>query len=468
MPKQRANKPRLSLRKNIITAALLLIAAASSCGAAMVVLREATGLGMAGIAVYIAALYALFALALTIRQRDVASNPRSMAMIAILLMSMPWLQIVCNMLDIHITPMAIAAMLTAMLINERAGVSAALLLAGVSGVFAVENGALGMAAYVMCVANAVTGITAIYALRKFTTRGSAIAAGGIGGLVGGVCTLALYFSQGAPVGDAMMAAGCVLFSALFSALLVVGSLSVWESVFDVATNARLNELLNSNNPLLKQLMYEAPGTYQHSMNVAALAEGAAERIGANALLARTAACYHDVGKLRRPLYFMENQHGENIHDTLPPAESAAIIIAHQRDGAALLAKHKLPSAVIRIASEHHGSSLMTYFYHKAAQTGAEVNAKSFCYTGANPTTAESAIVMLADCCEAAVRSLGECTREARETMVNKVVWSKFTGEERLLSGVPLTFSQVSDIERSFNRTFDGLMHDRIEYPEAAK
>ena len=294
-----------------------------------------------------------------------------------------------------------------------------------------------------------------------------IAAAAVGSGAGAVAVAIVYLIRGEAARAVLTACGCVLFSGLFAGLLVTGSLTIWEQLFDIATTARLNELLNTNNPLLKQLMYDAPGTYQHCMNVAALAEGAAEKIGANQLLARVGAAYHDVGKLRRPQYFKENQQGENIHDTLSPQESASIIISHQKDGATILAKNKLPGDVIRIAAEHHGNSLMTYFYYKAAEQG-EANPKNFRYPGNRPGTKEGAIVMLADCCEAAVRSLGECTTEARENMVHKVIWSKLTDGENMLSEAPLTIADISDIERSFLRTFGGLMHDRIEYPEEKK
>jgi putative nucleotidyltransferase with HDIG domain len=207
------------------------------------------------------------------------------------------------------------------------------------------------------------------------------------------------------------------------------------------------------------------------MNVAILAESAAGRVRADPLLARVGGLYHDVGKLRRPLYFMENQSGEKIHDSLPPEESAAIILAHQKDGVTLLNKHKLPGAVIKIAGEHHANSLMSYFYHKAQKQapGATIDPKKYRYPGARPNTKEGAIVLLADCCEAAVRSLGECSKEQREQMVHKVIWSKLSdGGENLLANAPLTFLEISEIERSFLRAFSGIMHDRIEYPEEAR
>ena len=241
-------------------------------------------------------------------------------------------------------------------------------------------------------------------------------------------------------------------------------------MFDVPTAARLSELSNANHPLLRQLMTEAPGTYHHSVMVAAMAEGAAQRVGADPALARVGAYFHDVGKLRRPLYFKENQRqGENIHDTLPPAESAAAIIAHQKDGVVLLNKYKLPSAVIQIAYEHHGNSLMTYFYHKAVQEqdGKSISQKPFRYPGARPTTKESALVMLADSCEAAVRSLPQdASRETVEEMVHKVITGKL--EDGQLSQTPLTLLELTEIERSFLKTLSGIRHERIEYPDMKK
>ena len=261
--------------------------------------------------------------------------------------------------------------------------------------------------------------------------------------------------------------GWTMGSSMLSTLLVVGSLSIWETVFDVATPARLSELSNTNHPLLKQLMVEAPGTYQHSVMVAALAEAAAERVGADPLLARVGALFHDVGKLRRPLYFKENQkNGENIHDKLPPLESAQTIIAHQKDGVTLLMRYKMPSAVIRIAAEHHGNSLMTYFFYKAKQAeGDKVQMKSFRYSGNRPSTKESAIVMLADSCEAAVRSLGDTSRDKAEEMVHKVIYGKMTDSDNMMTNAPLTLAEFTEIEKSFLKTFGGIMHDRIEYPD---
>ena len=424
-----------------------------------------------GLALYVLLIYALFAADLYFCQRTVYQDFKKALILALLLIAMPPLALLCNMVDIHISPMPLAVMLAAILVGERAGLSISVLLSLIAAMLASQPGdAFGFGAAAVLLFTLTAGIGATFALRRVQTRGAIIASAAVGGSLGALCLVAVYLAHNAAISTLLSSAAWALVSTVLSGLLVVGSLSIWENLFDIATPARLNELLTTSHPLLRQLMYEAPGTYQHSMNVAALAESAAERVAADPLLARVGAYYHDVGKLRRPLYFMENQQGENIHDTLPPEESAAIILSHQKDGATILAKNKMPGAVIRIAAEHHGNSLMAYFYHKAMQAGGEpVDPKKFRYPGSRPATKEGAIVMLADCCEAAVRSLGECTKEAREEMVHKVIWSKLAeGSESLLSNAPLTFHELCEIEKSFLRTFSGIMHDRIEYPEEKK
>lgn len=459
----------------LLSLMLLVLTMVLSCLAALLFITKGGGAiagenaiaAEIGTAAYVVVFFVLFGGYMAFQQEKVFSDPKSMTITALLIAIMPWLQMVCNMLNLHVTPMLFAVMLTAELVDYRVGMGVAVLLAAESALFAVEEGLFTTPAIVMCAANAASGIGAVFALQKTANRSGMIAAAVVGGLAGALAAAAIYLVLGQSVRMVLTASGCVLFSGMFAGLLVTGSLTIWEHLFDVATTARLNELLNTNNPLLKQLMYDAPGTYQHCMNVAALAEGAAEKIGANQLLARVGATYHDVGKLRRPQYFKENQQGENIHDTLSPQESASIIISHQKDGATILAKNRLPGDVVRIAAEHHGNSLMSYFYHKAAEAG-EANPKNFRYPGNRPSTRESAIVMLADCCEAAVRSLGDCTAEAREAMIHKIIWSKLTDGENMLSEAPLTIADISSIERSFIRTFGGLMHDRVEYPEEAK
>lgn len=415
------------------------------------------------------AAFFLFLVYLAERAGALLCEHKRLALLSLLLLLTVGLFFLTGRLNAHISLSMYAILLCATLIAPHMGMVAGLLLGfiqalmcgGEGGVYA-QFDSLAVFAGV-----AFAGCAAVFAQRRSENRASYISAGAIGGAAGALVIFALCMMHGRGWVDSLVDMGFFLLSALLSALLVVGSMTIWEKLFDAATPARLHELLNTSHPLLKQMMAEAPGTYQHSMNVAALCEAAAGRIGADALLARVGASYHDVGKLRRPLYFAENQKkGVNIHDTLPPQESASIITAHQRDGVALLNKYKFPSAVTRLVGEHHGNSLVAYFYYKALQEDPQALQKDFRYNGSKPSTAESAILMLADSCEAGVRSLGDCTREARAEMIHKIIQGKLNdAENNLMDESPLTLRQLGEIERSFNKTFNGIMHDRIEYPE---
>ncbi len=425
-------------------------------------LDDGGGLRLAmGLLVYVALLYFLFIVYMLLFKPTVMINVKKMLITSVMMFISVLLCWLCAVLGARMTPVIIAAMLIALLACEDTAMAASVTLSLSVGIICgMRGGTIDFYAFAAGVSTLCACVTAVFALRKTVKRGSIIASGAIGGGAAALCVLGIYLVYGESFANTLEAMGWALGCGVLCAILVVGSLSIWERLFDVATTARLNELLNANQPLLKQLTLEAPGTYQHSVAVGALAEGAAHRINANALLAKAGAYYHDVGKLRRPLYFKENQHNVNIHDSLPPAESAATIIAHQKDSVTILTKHHMPAEVIRIAGEHHGNSLLVYFYHKACQQGGEVDEKLYHYSGNRPSTRESAIVMLADSCEAAVRSLGECRREDMEEMVHKVIAGK-----GMLTRAPLTFAHLNDIERSFIQTFGGLMHERIEYPK---
>ena len=296
-----------SRQRAALSALVLLVALVLSClGAAVAVSKALKGTEMnlaqaqIGSMIYVAAAYILFAVYMAVYQRDTFDGAKLMTMVCIQLALMPWMQVLGNMLEPHVTPMVMAALLIAELVNHKTALAAGVLLGLESAVLAGgKEGIFTTAAAVMMAANIASCAASVFALKRINTRGGMIAASGIGGAAGAAVTAAIYIALGATVREILTYAGCVLFSALFSGLFVTGSLTIWEELFDIATPARLNELLNTGNPLLKQLMYDAPGTYQHCMNVAALAEGAAEKIGANALLAKVGAAYHDVGKLRR-------------------------------------------------------------------------------------------------------------------------------------------------------------------------
>lgn len=261
------------------------------------------------------------------------------------------------------------------------------------------------------------------------------------------------------------AAGAVL-----SGILTIGVLPFFESTFDIVTNAKLLELSNPNNPLLKKLLMEAPGTYHHSILVANLAELAAEQVGGNPLLARIGAYYHDVGKTKRPYFFRENQFGKkNPHDRLKPEVSSKIIISHVKDGSELAKEYNLPKTIHDFIVTHHGETLVKYFYltvKNNSENPDEVKEEDFKYPGPKPMSKEQGIVMLADSTEAAVRSINEPTEEKIEKMVNNIIDDKLaTGQ---LDNCDLTLRDISKIKKCFLKALNGIHHERIEYPDDNK
>jgi putative nucleotidyltransferase with HDIG domain len=255
------------------------------------------------------------------------------------------------------------------------------------------------------------------------------------------------------------------------ALLIIGFLPLLESIFHVMTDMTLMEYMDPNNELLRRLSVEAPGTYQHCLVVGNLAESAARDIGAGGLFCRVATLYHDIGKLFNPHYFTENQLGGfNIHQLLTPLESTQVIIAHVPEGEALARKHRLPQSFIDIIREHHGTTLVYYFYHKQLEQagGAEdqVDEKLFRYPGPKPHTKESAIIMLADTVEAASRSLDEISEEALTKMVDKLVKEK--ADDGQLDECQLTFEELGIVKKTLVKTLSITGHLRVKYPEKKK
>lgn len=265
--------------------------------------------------------------------------------------------------------------------------------------------------------------------------------------------------------DILIRGGYSLLNGVFSGVLTIGTLPIWENVFEVLTHLKLLELSNPNQPLLKRLLLEAPGTYHHSIIVGNLSERAAESIGADPLIARVGAYYHDIGKLSRPYFFKENQLGmDNPHDKLQPTMSTLIITNHVKDGIELGKKNKLPKEIIDIIGQHHGDTVVSYFYHKAKQDKSkDVKMDDFRYPGPKPQTREAAIVMLADSTEAAVRSLKEPTKKNVEEMIRNIIRSKL--EDGQLEECDLTLKDLNIIAQSFSSIIMGIFHERIEYPD---
>lgn len=421
-----------------------------------------------GVIVYLLCVFGMLGMYLYVFDRNTFSSNKEMTILALILWLTITLEWLCYIIDPRVTPAVFGVLLTTLLVSRKTAEVVNIAFALAFSLLAGGSGAtlFGSDSILAMAAMLISGQMVMLIAERSKKRGTLIAAGTLGGVAGAVVVVSGGLILSYNWNTSIIYAGLQIASALILSVFCVGMLSVWENLFDIVTPARLHELANTNHPLLKKMMVAAPGTYHHSMMVASLAEGAAEAIGANALLARTGAMYHDVGKLRRPQYFRENQNGHNIHDTLQPEESAGFIIAHQKDAMSYLSRYRMPSEIKKIVSEHHGTTLVTYFYVKAkqqqTQDGEPVIERLFRYQGNLPSTKESAIVMLADSCEAAVRSMSEPTREDVADMVHRIVQGKM--DDGQLKQSPLTLSEINMIEKSFLVTLTGLMHERIRYP----
>ncbi|MBR9647890.1 HD family phosphohydrolase [Clostridium tyrobutyricum] len=254
---------------------------------------------------------------------------------------------------------------------------------------------------------------------------------------------------------------------IISGILVIGFLPVFESSFNIVTTIKLLELSNPNNPLLKRLLMEAPGTYHHSILVGNLAEVATEEVGGNALFSRVAAYYHDIGKIKRTYFFKENQLGnDNPHDKITSALSAVIIISHVKDGVEMAKEYKLPKVIIDVIEQHHGTSLVKYFYvtmKNSSKSPEDVKEEDFRYPGPIPETKEAGIIMLADGVEAAVRSINEPNKDNIESMINDIINDRLSSGQ--LDNCDLTLRDITKIKAAFIKVLLGIYHHRIEYPK---
>jgi putative nucleotidyltransferase with HDIG domain len=318
------------------------------------------------------------------------------------------------------------------------------------------------------VINLLTGLVAILTTRSLNQRKEIFTVCIKSWLTGVGVIIAIHMY--ANTMDGMVIATDILGAFLFmlaTAVLVVGLLPLFETGFQIMTDVTLMELMNPNHELLRRLSIEAPGTYQHSLVVGTLAEAAANAIGANGLFCRVSCLYHDVGKLVTPHYFTENQPaGMNMHQLLTPIESAQVIIAHVSEGVAMGRKMGLPEQFIDIIKEHHGTTLVSFFYQKQIDNiggdASLVNEKEFRYDGPKPRSKESAIIMIADTFEAASRSLDEMTQEALTDLMEKLVKGK--GKDGQFNECKLTFEELEIAKRAMIKTLVAAGHSRIKYP----
>lgn len=286
-------------------------------------------------------------------------------------------------------------------------------------------------------------------------------------IVNTICILSIGTILSNNFVEVLKRGGFTAVGSITSVVLTIGLLPFFEVTFNIVTVMKLLELANANQPLLRRLLVEAPGTYYHSILVANLAEVAADEVGANSALARVGAYYHDIGKIKRPYFFKENQMGaENPHDKIAANLSALIIISHVKDGVQLAKDYKLPLSIQEIIQQHHGNTLVKYFYITAknsAENEEDVKEEDFRYAGPIPSSKEAAIIMLADSTEAAVRSMKDRSSEAVKTMVDNIFKDKLNDGQ--LNGCNLTFIDLEKIKKAFLKTLTGMYHQRIEYPE---
>ncbi|CAK7071060.1 HDIG domain-containing metalloprotein [Tissierella sp.] len=388
---------------------------------------------------------------------EILYNNRLLILLIIILSSI----IICKemyLISPYIMPVATAALLISMLIEPKLGLLVNMFLSFFLG-FILRLDASTITMYMIS-----GGIAALIAIKQ-EQRYNILLNGFIVGAINLLALTSFKLAKGVGGIDSVTTAGYSFLNGIIAAILTLGSLPVWENAFSVLTTLKLLELSNPNQPLLKKLLLEAPGTYHHSILVGNLSEAAAESISANPLLARVASYYHDIGKTIRPYYFAENQFGmENPHNKLQPMQSTTIITSHTIDGMALGKEKKLPKEIIDIIEEHHGNTAVAYFYYKAKELDKDIDISidAFRYKGRKPQTKEAAIVMLADSSEAAVRSMKDLTKEKIEDMVRKVVQGKLKDEQ--LDECNVTLKEIEIIIHSFVNVLTGIYHDRIEYP----
>lgn len=390
-------------------------------------------------------------------RQDLMKTSRYLTVLGV---AMVLVAIFCRLLlqySIFLTPVAIASILVTTLMDRRMGLL-------VTGVMALLVGVMANSLPV-CGVSFLTGAVGVLALSRVDSRSQIIRATLWVALANFVGVLAFSLVEGTALKLIAVSSGWGLFNGFISGMLAVGALPMFENFSGITTHFRLLDLSNMNEPLLRNLTLEAPGTYQHSMMVANLSEQAARAVGADALLCRVGAYYHDIGKVKRPRFFIENQMGlENPHDKLAPSLSTRIIHSHVKDGIEMAREAGLPDVIVDFIAQHHGTSLVGYFYHQACARSTEpVFEEDFRYPGPRPQTRETAILMLCDGLEAAARTLSHPTPEKLTELVEKMV--KHNLDDGQLDDSGLSLRDIKTIKETLSKALANIYHARIEYPD---
>lgn len=415
---------------------------------------------IAGRLVLATLLLSIFASYLKMHRPDIYQDHGALAVVTVVtLLVLGLASVVVNLTDVSpfVIPVAIAPLLVTLLLDDRV----AILLTMVLSVLVGTAAGLGLP---FIVASMIAGIAGVYTAVHLRRRSQFYRAL-LFVFLGYVASIsAINLMRGVPLLEMATDAGWAALNATLATMITVIVLPVFEIFSGITTDITLLELSDLNRPLLKRLMLEAPGTYHHSMIVGQLAEAAAESIEANALLARVGAYYHDIGKLAKPQYFGENDpSSKGKHDRLTPTMSCLILGSHVKDGLDLAREEKLPNAILSFITEHHGNTLMAFFYHKALEMDPSIQEQDYRYPGPSPGSKETAIVMLADASEAASRSLAEPTPNRLRSLVKKIIDSR--ANEGQLNQCQLTLRELTLIKESFVKVLAAVFHGRVPYPK---
>ena len=421
---------------------------------------------LSGVGILVAMLLGMLVIYLATFEKELLRSPAQVLLLMTILTATVLLCWAVTQLNVYLMPTVLGVMLTCYLIKPRLALMTCNVIAVFAGLIASGSSGIFTAAVFTTMLNTlVSGSLCIAVIMRSKGRTGVLVAGLLCGLANMITSMAIGLTNNAHISSVLIIACWAGGSGILAGVLSIGLQPVLEAAFNLTTTAKLFDLSNPNQPLLRRMLVEAPGTYHHSIMVANLAEAAANSIGANGLLARVGAYYHDVGKLKRPLYFRENQLGDNPHDRTDPRVSAAIILAHPADGVQLAAKERIPEPIRNIIARHHGRSSVVFFYDKAIkQSGIEnVDPADFTYDAILPQTKEEAIVMLADPVEAAARTLPSRDQQSISNLIDKLIERRMQDGE--LSEARLTFADIAKIKEAFVMVMTGMYHERIAYPD---
>ena len=427
--------------------------------------QQADYFGYIGLFLLLVVIFILVGIYMSIFVVEVYKSPKLMLLMGLIFFLTLLLAVATNYFSGYLIPVAAGVILITVIFGYKLALIVNMVLAMMVGL--ITGGSFTFLAIAL-----LGGLVSIYAVTRLSQRSDLARSGFYVGLTNAALIIAFHLFSGNVSFeiDPLRAFSYNLIAGvgngIFSSVVAIGLLPFLESLFKVTTAITLLELSNPNHPLLREMLMKAPGTYYHSMMVSNLAESAAEKVNADSLLARVGAYYHDIGKLRRPFFFSENQlSGENPHAKLSPNLSALIIGAHPKDGFEMGRKHQLPELILDIVGQHHGTSMISFFYQQALENSAhkDIIADNFRYDGPKPKSKEAAIIMLADAVEAGVRSLSDPNSNKVELMIRKMVKEKL--EDGQLDQSDLTLSEINRIAEAFVYIMSGIYHSRIEYPE---